>query len=177
MSSVDSHANNGAHLIRLSGKSPDSSPVIKFVAAYIICQRGNLLDTSLGFSDLPPLPAYSLWYYSLCHVNTAAVLWEDWFCCDAITTSSGRECMLLLGFSKMIDHLDVAFFFPLSPVFIEGSIMGQQRIVKWGRMRSQRGVFKKCLVGLIAFQCALHSFSTVLSTAAHSMKVGKHRPH
>lgn len=69
------------------------------------------------------------------------------------------------------------FFFPLSPVFIEGSIMGQQRIVKWGRMRSQRGVFKKCLAGLIAFQCALHSFSTVLSTAARSMKVGKHRPH
>lgn len=55
--------------------------------------------------------------------------------------------------------------------------MGQRRIVKWGRMRSQRGVFKKCLAGLIAFQCALHSFSTMLSTAAHSMKVGKHRPH
>lgn len=35
----------------------------------------------------------------------------------------------------------------------------QQRMVKWGRMRSQHGVFKKCLADLIAFQYALHSFS------------------
>lgn len=84
---------------------------------------------------------------------------------------------VVVGVQQDDRSLRWSVFFSLSPVFIEGSIMGQQRIVKWGRMRSQRGVFKKCLVGLIAFQCALHSFSTVLSTAAHSMKVGKHRPH
>lgn len=44
----------------------------------------------------------------------------------------------------------------------------QQRMVKWGRMRSQHGVFKKCLTDLIAFQYALHSFSSAFRTGHHT---------
>lgn len=133
----------------------------------------------IGLFRFPPTfppPPILLWYYSLCCANTADVFWEDWFCCDAITTSSRLVCKLLFGFSRMIDHFDRTSFFS-SLLLWRKHNRTQQRIVKWGKMRSQRGVFKKCLADLIAFQYALHSFSAVLSTGAHSLKVGNHWPH